>query len=160
MRVTIHHTCAHSNKTREVQGLHSEDIPPPPHDYPYYWRVHIGSQDKTRQSQNYKFKESTKTNVLNLRQKHCTRQTFWSYLIRCKIWNESGEYCGRYIADTILSTDGQTDGRTDRRTGGEAETSIPPSISLSVLGVGGWVGGGMIMILPHWPGYPTRGAFY
>ena len=35
--------------------------PLPPHDYPYYWPVHIGSQVKTRQSQRYKFKEFAKT---------------------------------------------------------------------------------------------------
>ena len=45
--------------------------PPPPHDYPHYWPVHIGSQVETRQSQSYKFKEFAKTsNFLILKKKN------------------------------------------------------------------------------------------
>ena len=63
----------------------------PPHDYPYYWPVHIGSQVTTRQKsklqierirQNFKF--------LNLKKKQRKKKnnlyawhTFWSCLIRC-----------------------------------------------------------------------------
>ena len=38
--------------------------PPPPHDYPYYWSVNIGSPIKTTQSQSYKFKEFAKTSYI------------------------------------------------------------------------------------------------
>ena len=49
--------------------------PPPPHDYPYYWSVHIGSQIKTIQSQSYKFNEFAEiwNQILNL--KKITRDT-------------------------------------------------------------------------------------
>ena len=71
------------DKLEQLTCLHSE-IPPPPHDYPYYWPVHIGSQVKTRQSQSYKFKEFAKTfNFWILKKKTCSWHTFWSCLIRC-----------------------------------------------------------------------------
>ena len=64
----------------------------------------------------------------NLKKKLNTLHTFWSWLIRCV--NRSGQFCGRYRADTTTTTykraDGwtheRTDGRTDGRTG---ETRIP-----------------------------------
>ena len=59
----------------QLEHLHSEDIPPPPHDYPYYRPVHIGSQVKTRQSQSYIFKEFAKTSnfwILKKKKKNFT----------------------------------------------------------------------------------------
>ena len=55
----------------------------PPHDYPHYWPVHIGSQVKTRQSQSYKFKEFAKPSRFLILKKLYMRHTFWSCLIRC-----------------------------------------------------------------------------
>ena len=50
--------------TRTTRTLAFWGYPLLPHDYPYYWPVHIESQVKTRQSQSYKFKEFSKTSKL------------------------------------------------------------------------------------------------
>ena len=77
-----------------------------PHDYPYHRPVHIRSQVKTRQSQNYKFKEFAKASKLKKLKKHVT------HLLKlldkmCKY--EMALVSRRYRVDTILSTDRQTD---------------------------------------------------
>ena len=60
------HWCLVTTRTTRTPGFWG--YPKPPHDYPYYWAVHFGSQVKTRQS--YKFKEFVKTlNFLILKKK-------------------------------------------------------------------------------------------
>ena len=65
--------------------------------------VHIGSQNKTRQSQNYKSKELAQTSIFLILKKKTLymRHTFWCCLIKM--------YKYEMDPDMILSTDGQTD---------------------------------------------------
>ena len=70
---TIHRAAWSQLKTRTTRIRAFWGYPPPPHYYPYYWPVHIGSQVKTRQSPSYKLNEFAKTsNFLSLKKTLCT----------------------------------------------------------------------------------------
>ena len=89
----------------QLERLRSEDTSPP-HDYPYYWPVHIGSQIKTRQSQSYKFEEFAKTSYFLI---------FWS----CLIWCVNMKWIRRELLKIQSGHDSvhrRTDGRTDGQT--------------------------------------------
>ena len=91
-------------------------IPPPPHDYQYYWVI-LDPKSKEDKVKVTNLKNLPKLQIFDFWNKFYTRHTFWSCLMRCANMNGSAEYCWRYRADTILSTDG----RTDR----QGETGIP-----------------------------------
>ena len=90
----------------------------PPHDYPCYWPVDIGSQKKvkTRQSQNYKFKkiefEFDKTlhaaHLLKLLDEMCKYEMDPASIVE---YTERTPFCPQM----------------DRQTDGQGETNIPPS---------------------------------
>ena len=61
------------NNTRATRTPAFWGYPSPPHDYPYYWPVHIRSQVKPRQS--YKFKEFAKTSKFWILEKVFTCDT-------------------------------------------------------------------------------------
>ena len=65
-------------------------------------------EDKIKVNQSYKFKNSPKFQFFKFWNKHYTRHTFWSCLIRCANMKWIQWVFRRYRADTILSTDGQT----------------------------------------------------
>ena len=89
-------------------------IPPPRHDYPYYWVIldPKSEEDKVKVTN---LKNSPKFQIFNF-ETNITRNTpsevAWYDM---QTWNGSDEYCWRCRADTILSTDGQMDRRTDGR---------------------------------------------
>ena len=105
-------------------------------DHPYYWPVRIGSQVKTRQSQNYKFKEFAKTsNVWILKKKKKKKKKnilHTTHLLELldKMYKYQMDLAS-IVEDTKQTrfcpkTDKLTYGRMDRWTDGQGETSIPP----------------------------------
>ena len=99
------------------------------HDYPYYWVIldPKSEEDKVKVTN---LKNLPKFQIFWFWNKHYTRHTFWSCLIRYANMRWIRWILLRYRADTILSTnrqtDRRTDGRTDGWTDGQGETSIPP----------------------------------
>ena len=91
--------------------------PPPPHDYPYHWVIHTGSQVKRRQSQVTNLKNSPKFQIYEFWYKLKKRHTFWSCLIRCANM--------KWIWWVLLKIQSWHDS-VHRWTDGQSETSIPP----------------------------------
>ena len=93
--------------------------PPPPHDYPYHWVILDPKSNKEDKVKVMNLKNSPKFQMFEFRNKHYTRHTFLSYLIRC-----ANMKWIRWVLLKIQSghdsvhrrTDGQTDGRTDGQT--------------------------------------------
>ena len=124
-------------KTRTTRTPAFWGYPPLPHDYPYYWPVHIGF--KTRQSQSYKSKEFAKTSNFKILKKN------WHATHLLKLHNKMCKYeidLASIVEDIERTrfcpqTDRRTDRQTDRQTEGkQGETSTPPSTSLRGVGVG------------------------
>ena len=112
------------NKLEQLERLRSEDTPPPPHDYPYYWVIlnPKSEEDKVKVT---KLKNSPKfqifkqtlhaTHLLKLLDKMCKYEMDPMSIVED---TERTRFCPQ--------TDGQTDGQMDGRTDGQGETSIPP----------------------------------
>ena len=62
--VLCHKHVSRAEITRTTRTPAFWAYPLPPHDYPYYLPFHIGSQVKTRRSQNCKFKKIAKTSLI------------------------------------------------------------------------------------------------
>ena len=90
--------------------------PPPPHDYPFYWVI-LDPKSKEDKVKVTNFKNSPKFQIFELWNKHYTRQTFWSCLIRCANM--------KWIWQILLKIQSGHDS-VHRRTDGQGETSIPP----------------------------------
>ena len=112
------------DQTRKTRMPAFWGYPLSPHDYPYYWPVHIGSQVKTRHSQSYKFKEFAKTsNLLTF-----IKTLHWTHLL--KLLDKMCKYeldPASILEDTERTRFcPQMDRRREGRTDGQGETSIPP----------------------------------
>ena len=92
--------------------------PLPPHDYPYHWVI-LDPKSKEDKVKVTNLKNSSKFQMFEFWNRHYTRHTFVSCLIRC-----TNMKWIRWVLLKIQSghdsvhrrTDGQTDGRTDGRT--------------------------------------------
>ena len=104
-------------KTRTTR-THVLRIPPPPHDYPYYWVI-LDAKSKEDKVKATNFKNLPKLQIIEIWYKLYTLHTYWSCLIRCanmkwiqwvllkiQSWHDS----------VYRQTDGQTDRGTDGRT--------------------------------------------
>ena len=98
--------------------------PLPPNDYPYHWVI-LDPRSKEDKVKVTNLKNSPKFQIFECWNRHYTRHTFWSCLIRCANM--------KWIRWVLLkiqsghdSVHRRTDGRTDRRTDGQGDTSIPP----------------------------------
>ena len=115
--------------------------PPPPHDYPYHWVI-LDPKSKEDKVEVTNLKNSQKFQISEFWNRHYTRHTFFSCLIRCAnmkwIW---------WVLLKIQSghdfvhrrTDGQTDGRTE----GQTDKVIPVYPPFNFVEVGG-------IIKQHW----------
>ena len=90
--------------------------PPPPHDYPYHWIIFDpkSKEDKVKVTN---LKNSPKFWIFEFWNKHYTRHTFWSCLIRCANM--------KWIRWVLLKIQSGHDS-VHRRTDAQGETSIPP----------------------------------
>ena len=84
---------------------------PQPHDYPFYWVI------LDPKSEEDKVKVTNLKNSPKFWNKHYTRHTFWSCLIRCANM--------KWIRWVLLKIQSGHDS-VHRRTDGQGETSIPP----------------------------------
>ena len=118
-------------RLEQLERLRSE-IPPPPHDYPYYIVIHIRCLVKIRQSQSYKFEKIAKNSNFEILQEPLSA----THLLKLP------DKMYKYETDrtrTVGATERTRDaGRTDGRTDGRSETNIPPTTSLC---------GGLIILL-------------
>ena len=86
-----------------------------PNDYPYHWVI---LDPKSKED---KVKVANFKNLPKFLNKHCTRHTFGSCLIRC-----SNMKWIRWVLLKIQSGHDSVHRQTGRRTDGQGETSIPP----------------------------------
>ena len=93
------------------ERLRSEDTPPPPHDYPFYWVI------LDPKSEEDKVKVTNLKNSPKFQNKHYTQHTFWSCLMRCANM--------KWIQQVLLKMQSVHDS-VHRRTDVQGETSIPP----------------------------------
>ena len=122
--------CHHMGpQLEQLECLPSEDTPPPPHDYPYYWVIldPKSKQDKVKVTN---LKNLPKVQIFEFWNKLYMWHIFWSGLIKCVNMKWIRQVSLK-IQSGHDSAHRQTDGRMDGRTDGEGETSIPPSTSLS-----------------------------
>ena len=124
----------------QLERLHSENVPPLPHDYPYYWFILVSSQNMTKSKlqiwsicPNFKFWNFVKktlyiTHLLKLLDKMCKYEMDPVSIVEDTEWTQ---FCPQ----------------TNRPTDGQGETSIP-RFQLR------WRGGGgsnsMAMQTQHW----------
>ena len=126
--------------------------PPPPHDYPYHWVI-LDPKSKEDKVKVTNLKNSSKFQIFQFWNRHYTRHTFFSCLIRCanmkwiqwvflKIQSRHNFVHRRTDGRMDGRTDGQTDGRTDGRTDGQTDKVIPVYPPFNFVEVGG-------IITPH-----------
>ena len=111
-------------KTRTTRTPAFWGYPQPPHDYPYYWVI-LDPKSKEDKVKVTNLKNLPKFQKFKFWNKHYTRHTFWSCLIRCA----NMKWIRRVLLKIQSGHDSvhrRTDGRTDRWTDGQGETSIPP----------------------------------
>ena len=114
-------------KLEQLQRLRSEVTPCHPM-ITHVLLIHVGSQVKTRQSQNYKFKEFAKSSTFWILKQTLDATHFLKLLDKmCKYEIDQASIV-EDTEQTLFCP--QTDGRTDRRTRWNQYT-IPPSTSLS-----------------------------
>ena len=108
----------HQLQLEQLECLRSEDIPPPPHDYPYYWVI-LDPKSKEHKVTNLKYLPKLQT--FEFWNKLYRWHTFWSFLIRC-----ANMKWIRRVLLKIQSGHNSVHRRTDGRMDGQGETSIPP----------------------------------
>ena len=107
-----------------------------PHEYPYIWSVHTGSQAHTihqfildPKSKQDKVKVTNWKNLPKLQFfLFCKKKTLHTTHL-LKLLDKVCKYemdPATIVEDTIMSTDRRTDRWLDRQTDGQGETSIPP----------------------------------
>ena len=91
-------------------------LPPPPHDYPYYWVI-LDPKSKEDKVKVINLKDLAKFQICEFWHKLYMRHTFWSSLIRCANM--------KWIRWVLLKIQSGHDS-VHRGTYGQGETSIPP----------------------------------
>ena len=127
--------CTRPKLTRTTRTPAFWGYPPPPHDYPYHWVI-LDPKSKEDKVKVTNLKNSTKFQIFEFWNRHYTRHTFFSCLIRC-----ANMKWIRWVLLKIQSghdlvhrrTDGQTDGRTD----GQTDKVIPVYPPFNFVDVGG-----------------------
>ena len=76
-------------KLEKLERLRSEDTPPPPHDYPFYWVI---LDPKSKEDKVINLKNLPKFQIFKFWNSHDTGHTFWSCFMSKY---EIDEYCWR-----------------------------------------------------------------
>ena len=112
----IHITRTNSHKTRTTRTPAFWGYLSPPHDYLYHWVI-LDPKSKEDKVKVTNLQNLPKFQIFECWNKHYTRHTFWSCLIKCANMKR--------IRWVLLKIQSRHDS-VHRRTDGQGETSIPP----------------------------------
>ena len=116
-----------SDSTRTTRTPAFWGYPTPPHDYPYHWVI-LDPKSKEEKVKVTNLKKSPKFQIVEFRNGHYTRHTFWSCLIRCANT--------KWIRWVLLKIQSGHD-YVHRRTDGQTDKVIPVYPPINFVEAGG-----------------------